>query len=370
MTKVEAENLRFQLCSMAATAKLIEFRIAKDISATEAALRNEEAKVGVGTGRNSAILGVAIVGGANNMLIEKRRRELREEITKKKQWLELWLEQVWAGIAAAQGKLPLLQAMTLEECLAGCARGPHGDFERFAILQEAVLAPVYGEFAGLPKGLKEMISARDQAQDAAVHAGFPASLGKDIYQDSDKFIKGAQEYWKRMLTTATVSAVALTVVSLAAAPALAAAIGGLSGLSGAAAVSHGLALMGGGSLAAGGLGMQGGLVILGATGGAFGASGGAKVASAALKLDDLSKEAVTIAMCKTVNYLKYLGGVSVSEQKRAQEIRRLVINGFLDSKHSLEKEVLINPVRGGLRKGESDNIRILQFTFLRMTEIG
>lgn len=88
-----------------------------------------------------------------------------------------------AGRAADIGTTPCkvveLQTKTLADCLAAYPPGTPLEFQRFLIGQEAVLAPVYAEFEGLPKGLRER-DRQAHCEYAAAQVGLPASVGSTL----------------------------------------------------------------------------------------------------------------------------------------------------------------------------------------------
>jgi hypothetical protein len=344
---------------LAATAKLIEARIENDIAATETQLLAEETKPTQGKPGS-------LIERASSMLIESKRSRLFEQFVSKRVWLREWRAAVWQGIAEAGGDVDDLQGKPLDACIAACCQGPDGAFARFSLLQEAVLAPVYGEFDGLPKGLKEM-DVEAQNRFVAGKAGLAPELGTTIYRDTDAFVKGAQDYWKKVVGFALFSGVTMAAVALVAAPAIAGAIGAAAGLSGAAAVSHGLALLGGGSLASGGFGMAGGMAVLTASGGVTSAA--AAGGSAASFLRRLPTESVTISAAKVLNYVKYLDTVRTpSDSAAARKIREEEIAAFLATKHNLERDVLAGQVPADEAAKAADAIRVLHFAYGRLAD--
>lgn len=351
------EAQRIYLNGMAALAKLIEIRIENDIRQSEEQLSSEEAKQPVGRG---------VISTASTTLIEKKRRKLREQVEGKQRWFRLWHAKVWEGVAAGQGNVVYLQQKPLANCMASYTKGQHGEYERFSLLQEAILAPVYGEFENMPRGLTEL-NPREQAQLVARNAGFAPELGAVVYDDTEAFIKTVQNFWPKVTQAGLVSGLAMATVAVIAAPAIAGVIGGLFGLHGAAAMSFGLALLGGGPLAAGGLGMAGGVAVLGTSGGLLGiASGGGSTASF---LARLPKESIALSMAKIVNYVKYLNSVPPNEMARATAIRSSVLAAFLEMKHEFEREVVMDGVPAEDASETSEKIRIFHVAYTRMVDV-
>lgn len=328
----------------------------RDITATEALLRAEEAKE-LSTSQN-------LVAKIGNRLKEDARESLRREIANKRRWRDTWRRTVWAGLAEARADVGGLQRKSLAECLAAYPTGTPLEFRRFLICQDAVLAPVYAEFEGLPKGLQER-DRKGQCQSVAAQAGFPSSIGSDILTNTEAFFGGLTGYWGKLVRTALIGSVTLASVLLVSAVPIAAFIGGLAGLQGAAAISFGLAFLGGGSLVAGGMGMAGGVMVLGVGGTAVGAGAGARVAK---YLAAVPTEATALDMAKRVNYVRHLRTVTGPSAHHARCARAETISRFLDAKHLLEREVL----EGTLSKAEAtkakDVVRILNFTFGRLAE--
>jgi hypothetical protein len=85
-------------------------------------------------------------------------------------------------------------------------------------------------------------------------------------------------------------------------------------------------------------------------------------------LADVPAEATALDMAKLVNYVRYLRTVTGASADHARCARAEAVSRFLDAKHLLEKEVL----EGGLSKAAATNaadvVRILNFTFGRLTE--
>jgi len=343
------------LNGLATVAKLIESRVENDIAATEAQLRAEEARE-LSTAQN-------LLANARNCLIENARARLQKEIADKRRWCDTWRRTVWLGLAGAGADVNDLQRKSLADCLAAYPTGTPLEFQRFLICQDAILAPVYAEFEDLPKGLQER-DRKGQYQFVAAQAGFSASIGSDIHQNTEAFFSSVSGYWGKLVRTALIGSVTLASVLLVSAVPIAAFIGGLAGLHGAAAISFGLAFLGGGSLAAGGMGMAGGVMVVGVGGTAIGAGAGAGVAK---YLAEMPTEAAALDMAKLVNYLRHLQTVTGASADNARRAKAEAISRFLEAKHLLEKQVMEGDLSKQTITKAVDIIHILNFTFDRLT---
>jgi hypothetical protein len=86
---------------LTAVAKLIESRLERDIAATEARLRAEEAR--------EPSTSQGLVAKVGERLKENARESLRKEIVEKRRWRDTWRKIVWAGLAEAGADVGDLQ---------------------------------------------------------------------------------------------------------------------------------------------------------------------------------------------------------------------------------------------------------------------
>jgi hypothetical protein len=348
------EHLDFN--GMAAVTKLVEARLENDIALTEAILRVEESKEISTSSGPMAML--------SNLLRDKARESLRKEIAQKRLWRDAWHRAVWEGLEKAEADVGHLQGKSLPECLASYPTGTPLEFRRFLICQEAVLAPVYGEFEGLPKGLKERESKR-QYQLVAEQAGFDPAVGRDIHENTEAFLAGLKGHREKLVWFTVIGSLTVASVLLVSAVPIAGVIGGLAGFHGAAAISFGLAFLGGGSLAAGGMGMAGGVLMLGVGGGALGAGTGACIAK---YVAHVPTEASALEMAMLVNYVRHLRSVTGTGLQNARSATEEAVSQFLKTKHLLETEVLQGNLDSETAKKAGGVIRILNVTFDRLAE--
>jgi hypothetical protein len=309
--------------------KLVEMRILTDIEETEKKLHEAEQKL-IKYKNNDDIFVKMKVSS-----IQKDSNKLQMDINSKKIWLSKWIHMRWESIE--EYDTYKVQQRSIQETLLKFNENEENIFKKYLILQEAVLTPIYVETEDFPKGVSE-IDKYHNFEVISEIIGFPRSLGKSIFKNTEKFLNGLNNYWGKLITW-TLAGTALTVITAGiAAPAMAGAVGGVMGLHGAAATAAGFAFFGGGAIASGGFGMAGGLSVIIGGGSILGAVGGFNVAKL---IGNMDHEVISISMAKIVNYISYLSTVEGSNKEKSQQTNTRIINKFLNLKHNIETETLL-----------------------------
>jgi hypothetical protein len=329
--------------------KLIEERAQYDLGNSEAAFTEARAAAETLKQNDSAWF-----VGLRRGRADSKQSELERVVSAKRRWAQTWADQAWAKLAE-QG-LAGLRTESISDLKRRYDEDDERSFQKFLIVQEAVLAPMYLDAGAKEPSFRE-IDPKGGRSLAGRSFGMDSRTGEAIYDGVTDFLKRIGDFWGRIFKWAVVGAVAAAIVVSGGALLL-------GGAASAAAITGGLAFVGGGAVTAGGLGMAGGLAVL-VTSSTLLGLGGAGVAAMLMKMP---QEAIAVTMAKVCNYVAYLSG-EVGKGRNpntARKLRDQVVKQALTLKHAAEVQTL-EDAHADLAKALAP-IRILNVAYEKLFE--
>ena len=368
MTDLKNRNSNvFQINELgfAAIIKLVEARVFHDIENTKKLIEGERNNLNFLNAIQGASLRTLRQGMASHGL-----ESLKINLQQKEKWLAYWKIQAWQEIQKISSTdVYQLESYPLTQLKQAYPTNTDTWLKRCVVVQEAILVPVYKGIDGFPRDLSE-VDIYEDCEIVSQLFGLDRQIGRSILVETDKFVKGVNGYWSKVITwTIGGTLIALATAGLAA-PAIATAIGGVMGLSGAAAASAGLAFLGGGAIAAGGFGMAGGFVVLVGGGGLLGA---ATSMSASKLIHNLPTDVFITSSAKIVNYFRFLSHTARNPTtvtlRDAQALKEKVLNEFLEFKHNLEYSLVNESLTKEDAAKALKDIQILEFSLKQIIKI-